>query len=1217
MKKLIFLIFGIIVMYQSQVYAQYLGGSGNGTAFSHTEGKLDGPQVVSQVVFTTLPPEWKLPSHGFPIHIEILDQDGFVVMYANDSVTLSIHNNNGTDTLVGTTTVNAVNGIANFSNISINSTVFGLRIDASYDTHVATSTPIDVFNIYRGGSGNGTAFSYSEGKLNGPQVVSQVVFTTLPPEWILPSHGFPIQVELRDIYGGVVLSANDSVTLSIHNNISSDTLVGTTTVNAVNGIANFSNISINSTVFGLRIDASYDTHVATSTPIDVFNIYRGGSGNGTAFSYSEGKLNGPQVVSQVVFTTLPPEWILPSHGFPIQVELRDIYGGVVLSANDSVTLSIHNNISSDTLVGTTRVNAVNGIANFSNISINRTVFGLRIDASYDTHVATSTPIDIFNIYRGGSGNGTALSYSEGKLNGPQVVSQVVFSIQPPSGLTPTQTFPIQISLQDADGFIVLSASNTVTLSIANNPGSGTLSGVTAVNAVNGIANFSNLILSAMGVGYTLRASYESLSTVSIPIDVFTSIYAGGDGKGAVAEAGTPNVFLTDKVFTGSVSSDIGLAANWSGGSLPHSEVGIVLGSGIQPVLHNNYTVSASSTIVLFQGATLTVTPNRVLVVDGKINNAGTIILQSDITGSASIGNSSGYISGNAIVHRYIPAMSNPASNNSFGRRWRFISSPVQQATLQGMRQCMFVTGPGTGTTLGTINSNGFDANHNNSPTVFRYHEASAGASSIGWVAPSHVDSALIPGHGYRMFVRGDRSDISRIANNTHAPQNEVTLHFAGTINQGNITMPVSYTNSSSGANEDGWNLLGNPYPSAINWNTVWNDVSSHTHISNTIWIFDPVSNGYITYNALSHTGTNGFNGIIGSGQSFWVKATQAGASLMLKENHKANSTSNGMFKNTSNSAFYIELLRDSFNRAEMAVKYLHGATTLFDAYDSRMLGSSVAISAWDADSVDLSISCRPVNTTSNDTIRLNVQGATGNYTLGFKNSDQIAVQEHITLVDALLNTYTDLRQHTSYPFAINASNAATHGRNRFYIVVSNNNPVPVELLSFTGQKVGPNQVQLLWQTASEVNFSHYDIEKSTDGELYRKIGMQKGRGSRTSGSRYVSMDNEASGINYYRLKMVDKDGSYNYSQTVVVSFEQLDKQINSEVFPNPSTGSITIRTKAGNSYRLVDIQGRIIRQGIADAEMHWQNLEQGVYILQLHEQGRIPYSVKIIVTYPE
>ncbi|MFN5026027.1 MAG: T9SS type A sorting domain-containing protein, partial [Bacteroidota bacterium] len=478
-----------------------------------------------------------------------------------------------------------------------------------------------------------------------------------------------------------------------------------------------------------------------------------------------------------------------------------------------------------------------------------------------------------------------------------------------------------------------------------------------------------------------------------------------------------------------------------------------------------------------------------------------VTLKSDSTGTASIGQITGTLSDatNVTVERYIPGITSPATTNSFGRRWRFVSSSLQNSTLQDLRQEMFITGPGTGTTLGTVNSNGFDATYNNSPSVFRYNEADTGRSSNGWVSINHIDSVLVPGIGYRVFVRGDRSDTTRLVANSTTPQNTFTLDFRGTPNQGNISIPLSFTNSSSTG--DGWNLVGNPYPSSIDWNAIHDpgrtasgsgfSGTDYTQLYHSVYVYNPVTNVYNSYNALSNTGTGSLtSGIIASGQAFFVKATADNPTLMLRESHKANSTK-GLFKTINNSACYIQLIRDSFNRDEMCIKYLDGSSTNEDSYDTRLLSASVNVSAWGSDSVDLTISCRPT-TTINDTIRLNVAvPGSGNYTLRFNNSSTLAIQDHVTLIDAYASTTTNLIAQPNYTFSVNTAVPQTFGRGRFYIVVSNSTPVSAESVT---RKVSvaevfpnPNTGQFTLRTDVPGSYILFDINgKEVESGRYSK-----------------------------------------------------------------------------------------------------------------------------------
>ncbi len=112
------------------------------------------------------------------------------------------------------------------------------------------------------------------------------------------------------------------------------------------------------------------------------------------------------------------------------------------------------------------------------------------------------------------------------------------------------------------------------------------------------------------------------------------------------------------------------------------------------------------------------------------------------------------------------------------------------------------------------------------------------------------------GRGYTMFVRGNVLTTA-------------LWDLRGPINSGLINLPVSFTSSGTTA-DDGWNLVGNPYPSTIDWNAAsgW----GKNNINATIYIRDngTGSGQYATWNGV--VGTNGGSQYIAAGQAFWVKA---------------------------------------------------------------------------------------------------------------------------------------------------------------------------------------------------------------------------------------------------------------------------------------------------------------------------------------------------------
>jgi hypothetical protein len=110
--------------------------------------------------------------------------------------------------------------------------------------------------------------------------------------------------------------------------------------------------------------------------------------------------------------------------------------------------------------------------------------------------------------------------------------------------------------------------------------------------------------------------------------------------------------------------------------------------------------------------------------------------------------------------------------------------------------------------------------------------------------------------------------------------------------------------------------------------------------------------------------------------------------------------------------------------------------------------------------------------------------------------------------------------------------------------------LPLNLISFDSVKKGNNKVLLQWSTASEQNTQSFIVEKNTNGNGYIQIGEVPAAGTSSTIENYSFTDNNpASGTNYCRLKMLDKDGKADYSEIRVLNFGDAKTIL---VFPNPA-----------------------------------------------------------------
>lgn len=186
--------------------------------------------------------------------------------------------------------------------------------------------------------------------------------------------------------------------------------------------------------------------------------------------------------------------------------------------------------------------------------------------------------------------------------------------------------------------------------------------------------------------------------------------------------------------------------------------------------------------------------------------------------------------------------------------------------------------------------------------------------------------------------------------------------------------------------------------------------------------------------------------------------------------------------------------------------------------------------------------------------------------------------------------------------------------------VGNPGALPVELVSFNARKKQADEtskdVILEWETASEENFDHFDIEVASGDEAYRqgkfvRLAQVFGEGNLKNGRKYEYTDQLPGkwGTLYYRLKMVDIDSTYQYSRVRPVAFEG---QSEWSVYPNPSKGVFylgdEVPVSRSVSVNVYDLHGRILKQLGGDAldpaqkrkvDISGREFEEGIYVLEV------------------
>jgi len=128
--------------------------------------------------------------------------------------------------------------------------------------------------------------------------------------------------------------------------------------------------------------------------------------------------------------------------------------------------------------------------------------------------------------------------------------------------------------------------------------------------------------------------------------------------------------------------------------------------------------------------------------------------------------------------------------------------------------------------------------------------------------------------------------------------------------------------------------------------------------------------------------------------------------------------------------------------------------------------------------------------------------------------------------------------------------------------------LPLIINQFSGN-YADGIIQLGWSTYSEINIDHFDIERSTDGNNFRQIGRANtASGQLNSNASYNYMDITAQrGTNYYRLAMVDNNGNYTYSKTIMVNVDIKGISV-MIVYPNPFSKRVQIRVNADKAEKV-------------------------------------------------
>lgn len=183
--------------------------------------------------------------------------------------------------------------------------------------------------------------------------------------------------------------------------------------------------------------------------------------------------------------------------------------------------------------------------------------------------------------------------------------------------------------------------------------------------------------------------------------------------------------------------------------------------------------------------------------------------------------------------------------------------------------------------------------------------------------------------------------------------------------------------------------------------------------------------------------------------------------------------------------------------------------------------------------------------------------------------------------------------------------AGITARATLYLSVYDPGALPVKLSEFVVSKEA-GAAHLSWATALEQNSERFEVERSIEGKTWHRLGTIPASGSSNIVRRYTYVDaSPAEGINYYRLKMVDKGGSFEHSPVRSVSFE-LTSEIT--ITPNPASENLRLKVRDAGSVEKVELisaTGQVLyRSGTSPlADINVRHLPAGMYILNITRTG--------------
>lgn len=381
-------------------------------------------------------------------------------------------------------------------------------------------------------------------------------------------------------------------------------------------------------------------------------------------------------------------------------------------------------------------------------------------------------------------------------------------------------------------------------------------------------------------------------------------------------------------------------------------------------------------------------------------NGNDVVLVSDADNTGSIGhieNNAEIVGDTITIHRYFPAASGS---------WRMLSTPIIDATFEQWNDDIPTTGF-EGADYPTYPS------ASNPWSNVRYYdetltEGQAAYLDSGFHSVANVSDTIGNARGYFVYF----------------VPSPTTIDVTGTWRKYDQDYTLDFSESDSDPFNDGWNLVANPYPSAIDWDDAagW----SRTDLNEAVYAYDPVNGQYSSY--VNGVSIGSLNGIIASTQAFWVKSESGSPSMTLKESSKVNNTGVHMRAEDMNTQTVIRLKLEGGDKYDETVIGFHalalpGFDPEYDAYKFYAPSASLPNLASVADATENADNEMGINMipAPEEDVMIDLIVKKGDYNEMVLSNVMIdTYDENICLVleDKELETFVSFGEGATYPFVM-------------------------------------------------------------------------------------------------------------------------------------------------------------------------------------------------------